>query len=94
MVCHDRNDSSWHDADLDHPYQLVGAHATLDCSSCHSGGVYAGLPSDCVDCHIEDYNATSDPNHSAAGFETACDNCHQQSDPNWLQASYHQRSGR
>ena len=50
--------------------------------------VYAGLPSDCVDCHQDHYNATTNPIHSAAGFPTDCDSCHQPSDPNWNQASY------
>ena len=86
-ACHDP--TTWSGATIDHPYSLVGVHATLDCSACHSSGVYAGLPSDCVDCHITDYNGTSNPNHSAAGLPTSCDTCHQQSDPNWFQANYH-----
>ncbi len=87
-LCHDRTDSSWRDAAIDHTYSLVGVHATLDCSACHSSGVYAGLPSDCVDCHINDFNGTSSPNHSAAGFSTSCDTCHRQTDPDWFQANY------
>jgi hypothetical protein len=77
--CHDPSDGSWEDGDgsgFDHAYSLVGAHATLNCSDCHSSGVYEGLPSDCVDCHIDDYNDTTDPNHPAAGFPTTCETCH------------------
>jgi hypothetical protein len=87
--CH--RPTSWDDdtgGGFDHPFQLVGLHATLGCSACHSSGVYAGLPSDCVDCHLDTYNATANPNHSAAGFSTICDSCHQPSDPNWFQATY------
>ena len=50
--------------------------------------MYSGLPSDCVDCHIDDYNATTNPNHSAAGFPTTCDTCHGQADPNWFQGTF------
>jgi len=87
--CH--RPTSWDDGapgGLNHPYQLVGVHATLDCSACHSSGVYAGLPSECVDCHLDNYNATANPNHSAAGFSTTCDSCHRPSDPNWFRATY------
>ena len=85
-TCH--QPTTWTGATFDHPYSLVGVHATVDCSACHSSGVYAGLPSDCVDCHLDNYNNTADPNHAAAGFSTACDTCHQPSDPNWFQATY------
>ena len=87
-LCHGRADGSWQDADFDHPYTLVGNHATLDCSDCHSSGIYAGLPSDCADCHLNDYNGTTSPNHQSAGFPTDCDTCHRQSDPDWFQATY------
>ncbi len=88
--CHSPT-GGWDDGDgggFDHSYQLVGVHATLDCTACHASGVYNGLPSDCVDCHINDYNGTANPKHSAAGFSTACDTCHQASDPDWNRASY------
>ena len=86
-TCHEP--TTWTGATFDHPYSLVGVHATLDCSVCHSSGVYAGLPSDCVDCHLNDYNGTtSNPNHSAGGLPDRCDTCHRQSDPDWFQATY------
>ena len=43
---------------------------------------------DCAGCHQSDYNATTNPNHSAAGFPTTCDSCHQATDPDWMQATY------
>ena len=55
----------------------------LDCNACHSSGVYQGLPSECVDCHLDDYNATDDPEPPAAGFPTDCEVCHSASDPAW-----------
>ncbi len=47
-----------------------------------------GLPSDCVDCHINDYNGANNPNHSAAGFPTDCEFCHRQSDSSWDQGVF------
>ena len=75
--CH--NTSRWGDANFNHAgtaFPLTGAHVPLACSSCHAGGVYAGLPSSCVSCHQGDYNATTDPAHAAAGFPTDCTQCH------------------
>jgi hypothetical protein len=60
-----------------HPgFPLSGGHAALDCSACHSGGVFTGTPSACVACHQDDYNGTTDPNHMALGFPTTCQDCH------------------
>lgn len=73
--CH--STSAWTPASFDHSaFPLVGAHATASCNDCHAGGVYRGLPSSCVACHQSEYNATTDPNHQAAGFPTTCQTCH------------------
>ena len=88
-VCHRKSDLSWDNARFAHSiYPLVGSHASLDCSSCHSSGVYQGLPSECVDCHLDDYNGTNDPNHQTAGFPTDCQICHDNSDPDWNRATF------
>lgn len=60
-------------------FPLVGAHARVDCDACHRGplaGEYVGTPSDCVFCHAADYEATRDPDHRTAGFDTDCQRCH------------------
>ncbi len=86
-LCH--QPTRWEDATFAHTtYPLVGVHAAQPCEACHSGGVYAGLPSDCVDCHRADYDQTREPDHQAAGFPTTCDTCHQPSDPDWYQADF------
>ncbi len=73
--CH--NTTAWDDAVLDHSsYPLTGAHVAINCSQCHVGAVFAGLPNNCVDCHLADYQGTTNPNHGAQGFSTACDGCH------------------
>ena len=57
-------------------FALTGAHQNADCLSCHQSGVYAGLSQECMSCHQQDYDATQDPGHLAAGFPTTCSSCH------------------
>jgi hypothetical protein len=86
-VCH--STSQWPGATFDHSrtqFPLMGAHAPLQCSSCHTGGVFAGLGSSCVSCHLSRYNATANPNHRAAGIPQECQVCHSASA--WTPASF------
>jgi len=62
--------------DHDQFWPLEGDHALASCESCHAGGVYAGTPRECVGCHRDDYDASDDPPHAAAGFATTCASCH------------------
>ena len=57
-------------------FPLTGHHATLDCNQCHGTPFNPNLNPDCVACHLDDYNGTTDPNHPAAGFPTDCTLCH------------------
>ncbi len=69
--------SSWQGALFDHSsWALTGAHASSTCSACHSTGVYSGTPTNCVECHIAEYRATTDPDHEVLGFPTQCQQCH------------------
>ncbi len=83
--CHGQ--TSWEGAAFDHNavFELLGAHATADCTSCHVGDRYAGTPRDCFSCHAEEYESTSDPNHRSAGFSTSCEDCHDSLD--WKNAA-------
>jgi len=84
--CH--TTSGWTGASFDHSktaFPLTGAHRTVACADCHKNG-YAGTPRDCYSCHKADYDSTNDPNHAAAGFPTACQNCH--STTSWDGASF------
>jgi hypothetical protein len=76
--CHQVTATSWRGAVFSHPqsFPLVGGHARLACERCHGGGGYAGLSRACVSCHQQDYLSTSNPNHAASGFPTACETCH------------------
>ncbi len=58
-------------------FQLVGRHATAPCATCHVNSVFKGTPRDCAGCHMAQFNATTNPNHQAAGFSpAACAGCH------------------
>jgi len=56
-------------------YALNGAHATINCASCHTGN-YNNTPNTCVGCHQDDYNQTNNPPHESAQFSTECLTCH------------------
>jgi hypothetical protein len=56
-------------------FALTGAHQTVNCQECHANG-YAGTPTQCASCHTDNYNATSNPNHTTLGLTTDCATCH------------------
>ena len=70
-------------------FPLIGAHAAVECDSCHkqfAAGVFAGLSTTCYSCHQAQYqNAT--PNHQALGFPPTCQECHSSFDT-WLGAKF------
>lgn len=75
-ACH--TPAGWRPAsyDHDHYWPLTGAHAGAACASCHVGGVYAGTPRACVGCHQPDYQASTNPSHTARALATTCETCH------------------
>jgi hypothetical protein len=73
--CH--NTSSWLGAVFNHNatlFPLTGFHTTVACNLCHLTS--APPPLDCYSCHTADYNGTTNPVHSTAGFPTTCATCH------------------
>ncbi len=88
-TCHRATDPSWTGVAFNHSkWPLVGRHSGPACATCHRGGVFQGLPTDCVSCHLPQYQATKDPNHATAGFPTACQTCHKVSDLSWDQGTF------
>jgi hypothetical protein len=86
-VCH--STTAWVPSSFSHAttrFPLTGAHTTLACAACHGDGVYRGKVMTCVGCHLTRYNATTNPNHKAANFPTACESCHTTS--TWLGAKF------
>ncbi len=73
--CHTIND--W-DADFAHTtWALNGAHASVACNDCHENGVYEGTPTDCFDCHQQDFSGE----HGGEGYPHDCLLCHDEN--NW-----------
>jgi hypothetical protein len=69
-ACHNTN--SWQGAVFDHSqtaFPLVGQHLAVECTRCHSGGVYHGTPTRCFACHA------ADDEHNGQ-FGTDCAACH------------------
>ena len=75
-TCHDA--FAWAPSTFDHDtyWPLAGKHQAVACESCHAGGTYAGTERTCEGCHLADYQTTTDPNHAALQFPTACGGCH------------------
>ncbi len=88
QACHGAD--TWFGASFDHAkvtgFPLVGAHAKLDCTACHVGGKFVGVPADCYSCHVKDFNLTSNPNHVSAGFPHDCTMCHNMA--TWANATF------
>ena len=60
-------------------FPLVGAHAMVECDSCHKGaatGQFKGLSTDCYTCHAQQFQQAKAPDHVAAKFPTDCSVCH------------------
>jgi len=60
-------------------FPLLGAHAAVECDSCHRGaavGQFSGLSTECTSCHYKDYQSTKALNHAAANLPTSCQGCH------------------
>ncbi|TFG87577.1 MAG: hypothetical protein E4H17_03265, partial [Gemmatimonadales bacterium] len=88
-TCHRGSDPAWQDGRYPHSiYPLVATHQAQPCNACHSNNVFEGLPSECIDCHLADYQNTDDPDHAASGFPTDCVLCHASTSPTWDGASF------
>ncbi len=80
---------NWQGATFNHAttgFALTGAHTSLTCAQCHVSGNYSLTSGACVNCHLKDFQGTTDPNHAAAGFPQTCDSCH--TTVNWQGATF------
>ncbi|HUD65384.1 MAG TPA: hypothetical protein VMQ17_12425 [Candidatus Sulfotelmatobacter sp.] len=70
-------------------FPLTGAHAAVDCDSCHKGAAnskFTTMSTQCYSCHQSEFQRTTFPNHVTAMFPTTCDSCH--TTDNWLNAKF------
>jgi len=67
-------------------FSLLGAHMTAACEACHINqqkNEYVGVRTECVSCHLPEYQATVAPPHRASGLGTDCVQCHSISSLQW-----------
>ncbi len=67
-------------------FPLSGVHRALDCAQCHASASnlqFERIGNDCINCHLKDYNAATNPNHKLAGFSMECTECHNLFTPGW-----------
>ena len=72
-------------------FPLLGAHNTTDCASCHTSVSQLEFPPlgiECIDCHRQDYEATTNPNHVEAGLSENCIECHKMEAPEWTSSGF------
>jgi len=70
----------------DNGFPLLGVHAVLDCDECHfseSALEFNRIGNDCLNCHLDEFSATTNPNHANAGFSTDCTECHRIDGLDW-----------
>jgi len=70
-------------------FPLTGAHAAVDCDTCHKGmanSKFQTMSTECYSCHAADFTGSTNPNHVASKFSTTCETCH--STDNWLNAKF------
>ena len=71
---------------------IEGAHTSVSCVDCHKSGnslVWERMTGNCVDCHLKDYEATTNPSHRELGYSTDCIECHSPMSPTWTSEFFH-----
>lgn len=79
LECHDILAFEWDQQLINHNFfPLVGGHDAVSCNDCHVGGGFDddNVPNECVGCHLDDYNATTQPNHVELRYSKNCEECH------------------
>ena len=72
---------------LENGFPLLGMHATAACIECHTsetGLQFTRIGNECINCHLADFNATTNPNHADAGFSMECVDCHSIESIGWF----------
>src|ERR1035437_3493899 len=76
-------------------FPLIGTHNQADCYQCHKSASrlrFDPMRSDCIDCHLIDFNNTPNPSHTTSNFSKDCSLCH--NEINWQSSAFnHNASG-
>jgi hypothetical protein len=57
-------------------FPLTESHNINECAKCHDPNNYGAAKPECASCHMNDYNATTNPKHTQPAFGTNCAECH------------------
>ena len=77
LTCH--STIAWTPSTFDHNktnFQLLGAHKTVECSSCHLNGQFKNTAMECYPCHQTVLANILNPNHITGQFSRNCSDCH------------------
>jgi hypothetical protein len=77
QTCH--TTTAWRPATFNHSttkFALTGAHLAVPCQTCHTGGNYQLVYTNCYQCHGTDFTGATNPNHVSGGFSQTCQTCH------------------
>ncbi|MDA3906348.1 MAG: hypothetical protein PF484_09760 [Bacteroidales bacterium] len=72
-------------------FPLVGVHANADCFDCHISEnllQFRPMGIECMDCHRDDYVATTNPNHLQSGYTMDCLECHSMLTVDWKSSNF------
>jgi len=72
-------------------FPLQGPHYAAQCLDCHPSASllqFEPLGVECVDCHMQDYQSATNPNHVSGNFSTQCVDCHLMTAYTWVGAGY------
>lgn len=75
------------DLHVESGFPLLGVHAAISCDECHVSETrlrFDRLGNECIDCHLNDYEATTSPGHVESGFSTDCIACHDLAAADWF----------
>ena len=67
-------------------FPLAGVHNAVSCEQCHVAATelqFMPIGNACIDCHLQDYQSTTVPDHRQSGFSTDCLECHDVFTPGW-----------
>jgi len=85
--CHLMTSFTWTGSGIDHSFfPLTQGHALTECGKCHINGNY-NIPSTCVSCHQDVYNASTNPSHTGLVLPNTCEQCHTTM-PGWKPATF------
>jgi len=67
-------------------FPLMGVHATVNCNQCHQSETnvrFSPTGTECINCHLDEYNAAKMPDHIKLGFGNDCAACHSLTGTEW-----------